>query len=207
MVRYLALAVASAAALWGCSSALEPQVASVRPRAPAVGALARPGRPFVRAGTLFSVQANEPIDTYFTAPGTAFTASVVDPLFSASGEVIVPRGARVYGKVMSVGPYDRPRLRISLDEIDTSRGRVPVQAALRHAQRYQWLGPDALQAYTSTSPAAEFTYGPSLKRLLPVPDGFAYQNEWSNSSQQPREVRVPRGALLELALLEPLVLP
>ncbi len=205
IIRVLLLSSIVASPALGCAHALQPEIASVGPEKPQPAAPGAISAPFVQAGTIFSVQTNEPLDTYFTAPGTRFTATVVDPLFAADGQLVVPYGALVHGTVTSVGPYERPRLRVHIDSIDTVRGTVPLTAALRDAQHYGWLGPDPLEAQTSVSPAQRFEY-PDIERRLPSPDLFSYQDQYGFNTQQPREIRVPRGALLELALVRPLVM-
>jgi hypothetical protein len=198
----LAALVAMAAASAGCA----PAVASVGPQNPEPAAPGTVAGPFVQAGTLFSVQADEPLDTYYGSPGMPFTATVVDPLFGQDGRLIVAYGAKVRGTIVSVGPYETPRLRFALQSIDTTAGTVPLQAAVRRAQHYQWAGPDPLDLNASTSPSGAYARG-SGQRQLPPADSFAYQDEYGYGTQQPREVRVPRGAILELALVKPLALP
>jgi hypothetical protein len=135
------------------------------------------------------------VDTYFTPAGSPYTATVATPLFGSHGRLIVPSGAKTYGTIVSVGSYEEPRLRLTLDSIDTVQGKTPLHAAIRRSQYLQWLAPDPLDfaasARTSSgSPPGATSYGPFY--------GYGFS--------QPREVHIPAGAVVELALVEPLQL-
>jgi hypothetical protein len=198
------LFVLVAAAPFGCSSALEPEVASVGPQVPEAASPGNVVGPFVPAGALFSVQMDQPIDTYYTAEGASFTATVVNPLYDARGQLVVAYGAKLRGTIASVGTSDLPKLRIALDSIDTVRGPAPVTAAVREAQHYEWAGPDPLTVDTSSGPTYLRQDLPSGQRSANL---FGYQSAYGNGTTQPREVRVPGGAIMELALVTPLTLP
>ncbi len=198
------LSVLVALAPVGCASALEPEVASVGPQTPDAASPARVVGPSVLAGTLFSAQMDQPIDTYYSAEGAFFTATVVDPLFDAQGQLLVPYGAKLRGTIASVGTHDLPRLRIALDSIDTVRGSAPIAAAVRDVQHYEWTGPDPLALDTSSGPSYSRQDLPSAQRSAGL---FGYQSAYGNGTTQPREVRVPSGAIMELALVRPLTRP
>jgi hypothetical protein len=140
---------------------------------------------------------DQAVDTYFTEPGSPFTATVVNPLVGSHGELVVPYGAKVAGTIASVGSRDAPRVRLGLDSIETVRGRVPFQAAVRQSQYYRWLGPDPLDLAASTAE-------PYLRPWDATSN--AYGNLYGYGLSQPREVHIPEGALLELSLVEPVVL-
>jgi hypothetical protein len=98
-----------------------------------------------------------------------------------------------------------PKLRVELQSIETVAGTAPLEAALRDAQHYLWVGPDPLELETSVSRSSQLGYA-DLRHGLPEPSS-AYANLYGFNTSQPREVRVPRGAILELALVAPLVEP
>jgi hypothetical protein len=196
-----ALALGAAAA--GCGSAAPPAVSSVGPqtvdRLPP-GTLAGP---YVPSGALLTVRADQPLDTYYTAPGSTFTATVLTPLRDPSGRVLVAAGAKVHGTFVSFGSADEPRVRLAFQSVDTVEGTVPLAAAVRQAQHVEWIGPPEVtprEAYQFPYDFLEYgneTAGPSD----PSQPTLGYQIE------QPRQVHVPYGALLGLQLTEPLALP
>jgi hypothetical protein len=205
MMNSRLLFVVIAIAPVGCSEALQPEVASVGPKA-ATAAQGSPAGPFVPAGTLFSVEVDQPIDKYYSAEGASFTATVVDPLFDIRGKLVVPYGAKLRGTIASVGTHDLPRLRVAFRSIDTVRGPALIEAGLRDAQHYEWAGPDPLIVDTSSGPSYMSRYG-DLPSDAPSANLFGYQVEYGFGTTQPREVRVPNGAIMELALIGPLVVP
>jgi hypothetical protein len=188
---------------FGCAEALAPEVASVVPRGQATSPI---HGPFVAAGTLFSVEVDEPIDTYYSPEGSAFTATVVDPLFDSRGQLVVPYGAKLRGTIASVGTYELPKLRIALRSIDTVRGPTAIEAAVREAQHYQWAGPDPLTVDTSSAHTYTGRYG-QIPTGEHSADLFGYQAEYGFGTTQPREVRIPKGAIMELSLVAPLAVP
>lgn len=196
-------AVALASGAMACGTSMPPEVSSVGPQTVAHVAPGSIVGPYVPAGTLLTVRADQPLDTYYTAPGSTFTATVVTPLRDPGGRVLVPEGAKVHGTFVSYGRPDEPRVRVALQSIDTVEGTVPLQAAVRRAQHVDWTGPPELtprQAYQFPYDFLEYgneTAGPSD----PNQPTLGYEIE------QPRQVHVPSGALLDLQLVGPLALP
>jgi hypothetical protein len=204
MMNSRLLFVVIAIAPLGCSEALQPEVASVGPKAETAAHESLAG-PFVQAGTLFSVEVDQPIDTYYSAEGASFRATVVDPLFDTQGKLVVPYGAKLRGTIASVGTHDLPRLRLAFQSIDTVRGPAPIEAGLRDAQHYEWAGPDPLFVDTSSGPSYMMSRYGDLPSDAPSANLFGYQVEYGFGTTQPREVRIPNGAIMELALIGPLV--
>jgi hypothetical protein len=155
------------------------QVASVGPQQVQNVPPAAVAGPHVPSGTIFTARIDEPLDTFYTEPGSTFTAAVVTPLLTPDGSIVVPYGAEVYGTFVSRGSPAEPRIRVAIHAVDTVEGTVPLAAAVRSAQHVDWIGP--------AQPEPLF--------------GYEYPHE------QPTQVRVPRGALLALQLTEPLLLP
>ena len=97
-------------------------------------------------------------------------------------------------------------LRIDLENIDTVGGVVPLRAAVSAAQHLDWAGPPTPTRYQESYvyPYDFEEYGADNRapdNSLPGgrPEGRALM--------QPREIDVPAGAVLQLRLSEPLVLP
>jgi hypothetical protein len=157
----------------------------------------------VPAGTLFSVRLDHPLDSFYTAPGSTFTAAVVTPLSDPHGRTLVEYGARVHGTFVSYGSSDAPRIEVRIDSIDTVEGTLPVAAAVREAQHVDVAGPLRIgPRFTYEYPYGFLEYGMGG---APPPESAVPRVGYELEEQ--REVRVPRGALIELQLTRPLVLP
>jgi hypothetical protein len=194
-----------------CGCAEQRDVASVGPEEPRPVSPDAIAGPYVQAGTPFRARIDQPIDTFYTPPGTLFAATVVTPLRGSRGETIVPDGAKLRGTIASVGTWDAPQLRVKIDSIDTVAGTLPVQAAVRHAEHTAWAGPATLQPAPSKYGPDTYIYpydffGYGSDYAGPAPTGPA-EPLYGYSVERPREIRVPSGALVELVLVRPLVLP
>ena len=198
--------VAGAGAL-GCSAPA--QVASTGPQTPRPASAETIGGPFVQAGVAFGIRMDAPIDTFYTAAGTPFTGTVVNPLMDNTGRTVVAYGAKVHGTVEGAGTGDHPRLRVQIDSIDTTSGTLPIQASVRHAEHFEWSGPARVLAESNSWDADTYLnpndvapgFAPSGG--LTTPTGTPYYGE---IVRQPQEVRVPQNALVQLVLVRPLVL-
>jgi hypothetical protein len=195
-----AAAIGGAAATVACGA--QPEVSSVGPQGVASVAPAGVAETYVPGGTIFSVRLDQPLDSYYTAPGSTFTATVVDPLREARGRTVVEVGARMHGAFVSSGSPDDPRIQVRIDTIDTVEGTVPLAAVVREAQHLDLVGPTRTAPHFSSEfPYGALEYGPTA---VPPPEQAAPNVGYA--LEQPREVRVPRGALMELQLTRPLVL-
>ena len=127
------------------------------------------------------------------------------PLRSNDGHVLVPYGAKVRGTIASVGDPEVPRIRVDLQNIETVAGTVPLHAAVRSAQHYDWAGPPTPEPYASYIYPYDFLeYGSDTSAPGTSPPGHRVEGA---TMMQPREVRVPAGALVDLQLVDPLMLP
>lgn len=83
-------------------------------------------------GTLVTVRLKDPISTEGRRPSGTFEAIVDDPV-TLDGNAIVPRGARVAGRVESARASKTKRnqnyVRLTLDSIDVSGRGLPVQTS------------------------------------------------------------------------------
>ena len=154
---------------------------------------------------MFSVALDEPIDTFYTPPGTGFTATVRTPLDGSDGRVLVLTGAKVRGTLASVGEADMPLIRVELDSVDTVAGTLPLHAAVRWAQHYDWKGPPTPEPYASYLYSDGFLdYGTKSAGPGVSTSGRPVEGR---TMMQPREVRIPEGAVIQLQLTEALILP
>lgn len=116
------------------------------------------------------------------------------------------------GHVVSVGTSFEPRIRLSLDTIATVRGLAAIQAAVRHAQRRTYPGSESPPANGDTlcrGSAAETD--PFCDSYLYRIDADSYADhgfgEAPPTDDRPVEIRLPRGARIDLVLTLPVVLP
>jgi hypothetical protein len=187
----------------GCEGSQQ-EVGSVGPQSPTPVAAGAIRGPFVQAGTVFTVTLDQAIDTYYTAPGARFTATVRDGLLDQGGRAVVLPGAKVAGTLASVGATDIPLIRMQLERIETVAGLVPLHAAVRSAEHFAWAGPPTPDPDSSNLFPRRFTdYGQDVSEPREVP-GHTLEGR---ALMQPRELRVPAGAVIQLVLTEPLVLP
>ncbi len=201
--KSLVLAIALALTPLACGAAED--VGSAEPQSPHPVPPGSVRGPFVQAGTIFVVALDDAIDTFYTTPGTPFTATLVAPLSGEDGRVLVPRGAKVHGTLTSVGTRDTPTVRVDLQSIDTVAGRVPLRARVRSAEHYAWTGPPITEPSASYIYPYDFeSYGSATTAEGAAPAGRPVEGM---TMMQPREIRVPAGAQVVLQIVEPLLLP
>jgi hypothetical protein len=109
-----------------------PQVrpAAARPPAP-------PPRPTVfrlSAGAKMDVAANDTITSRTAKVGDTFTAHVVQDVKNAAGQVVIPAGATVNGKITEVKPAPNPRtpgtLTLDVTSVTVRGNSYPIEAAV-----------------------------------------------------------------------------
>lgn len=61
----------------------------------------------LKAGAKFRTRMNEEISSKTSKVGDTFTVTVVDPMYSEGGELVIPNGSIINGKVMQVTPAKR----------------------------------------------------------------------------------------------------
>jgi hypothetical protein len=168
--------------------------------------------PFVAAGTHVVVRLDEPIDTETSRAGQLFRASVEGDLRSPEGVLVVARGASLAGHVASVGTSFDPKVRLSLESITTVTGVAAIQATVQHAQRRTYSGPKAPSgsgdtlcrgAATETDPFCD-SYFYRLDTDGYSDHGFA---ETPLTDDRAVEIRLQRGARIELVLTQPVLMP
>lgn len=73
---------------------------------PAAVKVVKPVTPMftVESGTIFRAKMNSTISSKTTAAGSTFTARIIEPVYSTTGEVVIPEGSTLIGRVDSVKP-------------------------------------------------------------------------------------------------------
>ncbi len=164
------------------------------------------------AGTRLQARLGETLDTLVTEIGQPFTAKVEGEVLDRRGRVLVPAGALVRGKVVSVGSPAAPRIGLTVETIETTAGTAPLYAALREEGRRTYLGPEPARpetdslcrrAGTESDPFCD-SYVYMIYSDTAPPHGFGRPPA---TDDRPREVRLPQGARLVLVLTDPLSPP
>ena len=96
-----------------------------------------PAAPALRrlsAGARIDVAAADTISSRTSKPGEAFTARVVEDVKNAAGQVVIPAGAIVNGKITDVKPAPNPRtpgtLTLSVTSVTVGGNTYPIDAAV-----------------------------------------------------------------------------
>lgn len=80
-------------------------------------------------GTAVKVRLNQTLHSDQHGTGSGFTASVTDPVYGEEGEILIPAGSVVQGRILTF-QEDPPRLQLEFTEIDV-RGEIQaLQASL-----------------------------------------------------------------------------
>lgn len=130
--KYVGLAVA-AAVLAACWTKRQEQeiVSGGEVTATRVDALSGGSLP---VGAELTVRADQELSTEQTKVGDAFTATVWSPVVAQNGDVIVPRGAKVYGKVVGTHHFTdvshRAVVQLDFEAIEFLGKRYPLDAAV-----------------------------------------------------------------------------
>jgi hypothetical protein len=96
---------------------------------PARAVIERVNGPYLEAGTAFNAELERPVGIGISKAGDPFAARVTIALEAATGEVVIPAGARVVGRVTWVdGGSDA--VGIKLDTIETVRGPATLHATI-----------------------------------------------------------------------------
>ncbi len=115
-----------------------PPPAQVQPVEPAAPALpAAPREAVVRTGTLLRISLNEELSTEKNKVGDAFTATLVDAVAGENGEILVPAGATVRGRVVHVQQSGRVGetavLNVAFEALSFSGASHPLDATVVQA--------------------------------------------------------------------------
>ncbi len=157
-------------------------------------------RPHVPAGSKVTLRLLDSIGSATSAVGDRFGAVVVHELRSAEGEVIVPAGSTVIGRVESTGTEHARELVFELETVRVNGREVPLDARLVDAtsERVRASDPVALRSHS----AATATFPAGVDEVEPrylQPSALPGKEKWRG------DVRLPVGARLELVLTRPIV--
>ena len=83
----------------------------------------------VPQGTTFLIQLSDRLDTKTVKAGDHFHARLAEPLVSVSGQAI-ESGRKIKGHISAVEPGLHTRIILSFEEIETSRGWIPLIATV-----------------------------------------------------------------------------
>jgi len=117
-MRYIVLAGVAAVAVSGCSRTVDVVSAGeVAPITPVVSANAGT----LSAGSTMEIQLNQQLSTEANKVGDMFTATVVNNVMASNGEVVIPAGAVVHGRVSALDdsddPTDRALIQLQFDRL------------------------------------------------------------------------------------------
>jgi hypothetical protein len=120
------MTIAAAAALSACTHRAKVEaggdVAPVKPSTPRM----------LPVGTTMDARFDQDITTSSNI-GDRFSVTVAENVMAANGQVAVPRGTRLYGKITGVhkgGVNDRSVIRLDLNEMDLRGNRYPFSGSL-----------------------------------------------------------------------------
>jgi len=103
------------------------------PPAPPARAVA-PALRRLSAGARIDVAATDTISSRTSKPGESFTAHVVEDVKNAAGQVVIPAGAVVNGRITDVKPAPNPRtpgtLTLSVTSVTVGGNTYPIDAAV-----------------------------------------------------------------------------
>lgn len=191
--------------LGGCA----PAVMAVRPSSVPRIEPSQIRGPYVPKGTRMIVRLEGEIDTLRSRPGQPITARVLAPLYAPDGRVIVPAGATLRGRLVSVGSPERPRVRLLFESVDTVQGPAPIVAEIEASQHARYPGPTRWRQVPADwyyGGLSTYAYG-DLYGWGPWGGGPPGFGGYVWEPYNPREVYLPEGALLRLELDEPLIPP
>jgi hypothetical protein len=194
-----------AAAVAGCSGTTA--IRSVQPRTPQINTAAIRGA-YAPSGTRIAVRLDQSLSTETALRGQTFTARLLTPVRANDGRIIAREGATVAGVVAGVRRGRSPIIEVEFTRIDTDSGPASLTVAVRDADRVIYRG-------DSNAPMPSVSYYQSTAVYTPTFGGpFQYSNGPADSSYgtpvyvgPPREVRLDRGATLQLQLTRPLIAP
>jgi hypothetical protein len=162
----------------------------------------------VRAGTEMVVRLDRDIGTETTTPGEAFTATVETPLVAA-GQIVVPAGARVRGRVAALTEGRLPVILLDFRGLETVYGEVRPAVAVRTADRVVYRAEHGGMYVPSDATSRTMITGTSMDPGVATAQNTS--GPWARSVDgpglvvRPREVYLAPGARLRLVLTRPLV--
>ncbi|HEX7119174.1 MAG TPA: glycine zipper 2TM domain-containing protein [Longimicrobiales bacterium] len=143
-----------------------PERRNPRPEPPREAPRARP-RPVtltVPTGTQVAVRLEEELSTETNQPGDPFTAVIDDPIVSADGEVLIPSGATVRGRVTAADKSDRVGetaiIKVAFESVSFGGRSYPLQASVVEAH------PERRTRTSTKTQAAKIAAGAAAGAIL-----------------------------------------
>lgn len=180
----LTLPVLAGACNWGKAG---PSGKQVRGGAVVITEQAARAVPYAPAGASFDVHLDEGIDTRISSPGQAITATLAQPIAASDGDVLVPAGARLRGRVAAIERTEGPRIDLEFDSLVLGGGAVPIGVRVLSAQESRYRSLPAQSGVTNAQPSTD-------AQAAPPPAG-------SGTLQ----ISLARGAAVRVALTTPVV--
>ena len=195
-MKTLWVAVATLA-LAGCTVE---EIQTTSPHQVETVAPSRVSGPFAQAGAKFRVKLDDPIGTQLSHPGNTFSATVVDAIVDTQGQVLVPEGAKLSGRIADIEQGVAPKMRLTLLTIGTSKGGdVPIHGRILHAQRMSYPGEPLYTSYAA-DPSSVGNPWMTYDSVLASPYG-------GSSTVFTREIEMPVGSEMEIEVTRPLLAP
>ena len=207
-LRALGLAVACLAcgACGKSSSASAPSAESPVNGAAVIGDKGKTAMaPLAPAGTEFDAQLDDPIDTRTSRPGEPFTVTLVEPIRASSGELLVPAGARIEGKIASIGEPGEARLLLDFETLKLQRGEVPIAVRVVSAQQARYATVPAPSGVASTPPGGNAAEPRAPGASEPLTPGAAQPQAPSTAPTTEVHILMQKGAVVRLALVRPIM--
>lgn len=136
-VRLSALFVLTSFALAGCRTATVASDTSTAQRAPPPAATIPADATELPVGTVLQVEVQNELSTETSKVGDDIRATVTTPVTDSGGEVLVPAGAAVTGKVTELSPSARVNepasITLAFDELEVNGQQRPLQADITDA--------------------------------------------------------------------------
>lgn len=135
MFRLAVVACAGVVALGACQRSVEVvSGGDVAPMTPVTSANSRA----LAAGSTMEVQLNQQLSTEGNKVGDTFTASVVNNVMASNGEVVVPAGAVVRGRISALDrssdPTDRALIQLQFDRLSFNNRNYDFRANITNVQ-------------------------------------------------------------------------
>jgi hypothetical protein len=89
----------------------------------------------VAAGSTVEVWLERSLATDSSVPGQALTARVLGPVRGTSGDVVIPLGALLYGRVVGLASGANPSISMAFDRAETVHGVLSLDARARATAR------------------------------------------------------------------------
>jgi hypothetical protein len=114
-----------------------PRPAPARQESPAPQPAPRPTTATVPSGTTFALRLNEELSTERNQPGDGFSATLTDPILDANGDVAIPAGATVRGRVTKASKSGRVGetavITVAFEAVSFNGRSYPLQATVIEA--------------------------------------------------------------------------